>query len=187
MCRSNFSCPQYLLEASAELHAPVALPSEMESSVSKEWAPEPVWTTWRREKSHPYQESNHDPLAVQIVASRYTDWAVPVPCSTSEYIKFCYFFLDLLLWFRKSLNAVFNVNEESHVIHIWLWLSSLRPILSHPRSKKIVLRSQFLKSLSMKGYCLKQEVEQYFVLHFDTCLDFFSTLKAYPAHSPKCR
>jgi hypothetical protein len=35
------------------------------------WAPEPVWTTWRREKSYTYRGSKFDLLAVQPVASRY--------------------------------------------------------------------------------------------------------------------
>jgi hypothetical protein len=42
----------------------------------------PVWTIWRRENSWPYRKSNSDPSVVQPVASRYTDWAIPVP-------KFC--------------------------------------------------------------------------------------------------
>jgi hypothetical protein len=42
------------------------------------WAPEPVWTTWRRENSWHYWDSNSDPSVVQPVASRYTDWAIPV-------------------------------------------------------------------------------------------------------------
>jgi hypothetical protein len=37
------------------------------------WAPEPVWTTWRKELSWPYRDSNSDPSVVQSVASRYTD------------------------------------------------------------------------------------------------------------------
>jgi hypothetical protein len=36
-----------------------------------------VWTTWRRESSGPYQDSNADPSVVQPVASRYTDCAIP--------------------------------------------------------------------------------------------------------------
>jgi hypothetical protein len=34
--------------------------------------PDPVWTTWRRENSRPYRNSNSDPSVVQVVASRYT-------------------------------------------------------------------------------------------------------------------
>jgi hypothetical protein len=40
--------------------------------------PEPVWTTWRRENSWPYRNSNSDPSVVQPVASRYTDYATLV-------------------------------------------------------------------------------------------------------------
>jgi hypothetical protein len=40
-------------------------------------APEPVWTTWRREYSWPYRGSKSDPSAVEPVTSRYTDWAIP--------------------------------------------------------------------------------------------------------------
>jgi hypothetical protein len=43
------------------------------------WVPEPVWTTWRRENSWPYQDSNSDPSVVQPVASRYTDCSIPTP------------------------------------------------------------------------------------------------------------
>jgi hypothetical protein len=43
------------------------------------WAPEPVWTTWRRENSWPYWDSNSDPLIVQFVARRYTDDAIQAP------------------------------------------------------------------------------------------------------------
>jgi hypothetical protein len=41
------------------------------------WVPEPVSTTWRRENSWPYRDSNSDPSVFQPVASRYTDWAIP--------------------------------------------------------------------------------------------------------------
>jgi hypothetical protein len=29
------------------------------------WAPDPIWTTWRREKSCPYGDSDSDPSVVQ--------------------------------------------------------------------------------------------------------------------------
>jgi hypothetical protein len=41
--------------------------------------PEPVWTTWRRENSLFYRYMNSDPSVVQIVASRYTDYAIAAP------------------------------------------------------------------------------------------------------------
>jgi hypothetical protein len=40
---------------------------------------EPVWTTWRRENSLPYQGLNSDPLVVQPIASHYTNYAIPAP------------------------------------------------------------------------------------------------------------
>jgi hypothetical protein len=41
------------------------------------WAPEPVWTTWRRENSWPYRNSNSDPQVVQ------PDYAIPAPLTTT--------------------------------------------------------------------------------------------------------
>jgi hypothetical protein len=38
------------------------------------WTPEPVWTTWRRENSWPYWDSNSVPSVTQPVASHYTDY-----------------------------------------------------------------------------------------------------------------
>jgi hypothetical protein len=48
-----------------------AVPIEQETL----WAPEPVWTTWKSEKSRPHRDWNFDPSAFQPVASRYTDCA----------------------------------------------------------------------------------------------------------------
>jgi hypothetical protein len=39
------------------------------------WVPEPIWTTWRKENSRPYRDSNTELSAVQPVASRYTGCA----------------------------------------------------------------------------------------------------------------
>jgi hypothetical protein len=50
-------------------------------------APEPVWTTLRRENSWPYRDSNCDPLVVQPVASRYTDCAIPALSGLQYMIK----------------------------------------------------------------------------------------------------
>jgi hypothetical protein len=47
-----------------------------------------LWTTWRRENSRSYRDSNSDPSVVQPVASRYTDCAIPAPIvSFSVYVK----------------------------------------------------------------------------------------------------
>jgi hypothetical protein len=45
----------------------------------------PVWTTWRRQNYCLYSDSNSDPSLVQLVASRYTDWAIPArSCSVGK-------------------------------------------------------------------------------------------------------
>jgi hypothetical protein len=68
---------------SGQLHVPAALSPGKKPPVpiGKEagWSPEPVWMTWRRGNSWPYRNSNSDPSFVQLVASRYTDWATPAP------------------------------------------------------------------------------------------------------------
>jgi hypothetical protein len=46
-------------------------------------APEPVWTTWRRECSWPYRDLNSDLSVVHPVADRYAVWAIPAP--STEY------------------------------------------------------------------------------------------------------
>jgi hypothetical protein len=65
------------------LHAQATLPPEKEPPLpigyEVGWTPEPVWTTWRRENSCSYWDSNSDPSVVQPVASQYTDCAIPVP------------------------------------------------------------------------------------------------------------
>jgi hypothetical protein len=83
MYRSTFSWPRHYLEVSGQLHAPAALFPENIPSYPLDrrarWISEPVWTTWRRENSWPYWDSNSNPSLVQLVASRYTDYAIPAP------------------------------------------------------------------------------------------------------------
>jgi hypothetical protein len=60
------------LEVSGQLHAPASLPPVL---IGEEvgWALQPVWTTWRGEKSCP---SNSNPSAMQPVASGYTNCTI---------------------------------------------------------------------------------------------------------------
>jgi hypothetical protein len=39
----------------------------------------------KSQRAWPYWDSNSDPLDVQPVVSRYTDWAIPVPVLMSIY------------------------------------------------------------------------------------------------------
>jgi hypothetical protein len=50
------------------------------------WTSDPVWTTWRGEKSCFYWDSNFEPSAVQPVTSRYTDCATPAAYPQRHFI-----------------------------------------------------------------------------------------------------
>jgi hypothetical protein len=71
------------MEVSGQLHASAALPPGKEPLMTIEqeaaWAPEPLWTRFRREKfpAPPHRESNPDHPNVQPEASPHTDWAMP--------------------------------------------------------------------------------------------------------------
>jgi hypothetical protein len=81
MYTSTDSWPRHLLEASGQLHTSADLPpgKELPLPIDYEavWAPEPVWTTWREEKSHPHRDTNCETSAVQPVVGRYTDCTIP--------------------------------------------------------------------------------------------------------------
>jgi hypothetical protein len=51
------------MEVSCQIHAAAALPPAEVPQVpigwEAGWAPEQAWTTWRRENSRPYRDSNH--------------------------------------------------------------------------------------------------------------------------------
>jgi hypothetical protein len=53
------------------------------------WAPESVWTTWRKENSWSYRELNSDPSVVQPVARHRTDCAAPAPGQFSGSVCSC--------------------------------------------------------------------------------------------------
>jgi hypothetical protein len=69
------------MEMSGQLHASAALPLGKEHSVpigqEVGWTSESVWTTWIRENSLPYRDSNFNLSVVQ----RYTDYATPADLS----------------------------------------------------------------------------------------------------------
>jgi hypothetical protein len=69
------------LEVSGQLYAPAASPPGEEPPVligqDIGWTSKLVWTTWRRENSWHYRDSNSDTSVVQPVASRYIDCAIP--------------------------------------------------------------------------------------------------------------
>jgi hypothetical protein len=83
MYRSTYSSPRNWMEVSGKLHAPAALLPPVPTGCEVVWAPEPVRTTWRREKSRPYSDSNSDSSAVQSVASRYIGCAIPAGIAQS--------------------------------------------------------------------------------------------------------
>jgi hypothetical protein len=49
------------------------------------WATDPFWTSWRSGKSRQYWDSNSDCLAVNPIASRYTDCAIPASFSNNKF------------------------------------------------------------------------------------------------------
>jgi hypothetical protein len=93
------------MEVSGQLHDLTALAPGKEPSVpigyEAGWTPEPVWTTWKRENSWSYHDSNSNPLVVQPVESRYTNYATPAHIS-----KKCTFMIICILVSHYSLKKI---------------------------------------------------------------------------------
>jgi hypothetical protein len=70
------------------------------------WTSDPVWTAWRRYNSWSYQDSNFNPLVVQPVASRYTDYAIQAPYNAV-------YSVESLPTFRKNTSPDIFVVEEA--------------------------------------------------------------------------
>jgi hypothetical protein len=66
-----------VLEVRSQLHAPAALFPGESFPAAVRWAPEPLWTLRSTEKS--LTPTRSQTPAVQLVVSRYTDWAVLAP------------------------------------------------------------------------------------------------------------
>jgi hypothetical protein len=82
----HHSWPLHSMGMSGQFRASTSLTSEKESPIpivqEDGWALEPVWSLWRREKYLAFA-GNWTPV-VQLVARRYTDWAIPDPDYNSE-------------------------------------------------------------------------------------------------------
>jgi hypothetical protein len=77
-----------------------------------DWAPELVWTTWRKESSCPYRDTNSEITAVQPAASRYTNWAIPAPVWQCSYQLLNFSVLLILRWSHQG-------RWDGHVDLIW--------------------------------------------------------------------
>jgi hypothetical protein len=103
---------------SGQLHAPTSLPPEKESPVPIGYevgrAPEQVRTTWRRENSWPYQDSNSDTshctdcvivdlLAVQLVIVSF------LPVALRKEVLQSWQILGAVFWRRHRLQCVLCV------------------------------------------------------------------------------
>jgi hypothetical protein len=102
------------MKKSGQFHAPVALPpvkSRVPIWYEAGWASEPVWTLWRREKSHPYRESNTGHTASSRTGLYYTD-----SISTTKHWK---------IWERGDLIRLlayrnYNPCQQSRALHTLL-------------------------------------------------------------------
>jgi hypothetical protein len=76
------------MEVSGQLHAPAALLQGEEPSVpigyEARWPLEPVWTTWREDKSFPYWGSKSDSSAVGRPARSQSLHRMHYPGSSSH-------------------------------------------------------------------------------------------------------
>jgi hypothetical protein len=75
------------------------------------WAPEMVWTLWRREKSYPCREWNPD---FQPVAHCSTDWAIPTSLPLLSVCKENSHIWTVAIWHKFSPNYLHKNWRKSH-------------------------------------------------------------------------
>jgi hypothetical protein len=83
------------------------------------WAPEPIWTTWRRENYCPHRDLNSDPSVVQPVASRYTDCAIPAPPYINSQIQIRNTFLSRPTYFVHDFGKYANFSVIKFSVFIF--------------------------------------------------------------------
>jgi hypothetical protein len=68
---------------------------------------EPVWTTWRRENTLSYRDSNYNPSVVQRVASPYTDYAILASINgLQNFTKICKFVSINVCYWISLANSI---------------------------------------------------------------------------------
>jgi hypothetical protein len=131
---------------SGQLHVPAALLSGKHPPVPVGYevgcTPELAWTTWRRENSCPYRDSNSDPSVVQPVASRYTEYAIPGRFAKGKKVK-------LSQWQAVEAHRVVR-GRGFHIF--WTFGSQMAEKLSALRAGRPLLPGRFLVLISVRGW-----------------------------------
>jgi hypothetical protein len=98
------------------------------------WAPEPVWTTWRRKHFWPYRGLNSDLSVVLLVASRYTDCAISAPYEAllPKKILVIRSLTHLCIpWLWNPLRTLATITTDVHSLLLLAAISSLSGLGSH--------------------------------------------------------
>jgi hypothetical protein len=93
--RVTFSSPRHQLQVNSQLHAPAVLPPGKEPCYSLDRC---LGGPQSGSARHEEVDTNSDPSVVQLVSSRYTDWAIPANFSKivesiiHDQLSFCFKF-----------------------------------------------------------------------------------------------
>jgi hypothetical protein len=87
------------MEVSGQLHAPAALPPEIESPVPIRWTPEPVWTTWSREKCLHFYVTYRVPV---LPGLSLTVFVIPLMKSTDSSLEMSRIYFQTVDRFSRS-------------------------------------------------------------------------------------